>query len=86
MNSEPNHILELPLILKINDKYCHFDNETQTLRYSIENINTNNFEAYIEFQDQSAVYFNNKLLANNTVNNLGNIKINENYNVTIITT
>ena len=62
LNSEPNHILELPLILKINNKYCHFDNETKTLRYSIENMNANNFEAHIEFQEQSEVYFNNKLL------------------------
>ena len=85
LNSEPNHILELPLILKINDKYCHFDNETNTLRYSIENMTTGSFEAKIEFQEQSEVYFNNKLLENNTINNLGNIKINENYNITIIT-
>ena len=84
-NGNPNQLLELPLILKINNKHCNFDHTTNTLRYSISHTTIEDFEAYVEFQDYSEVYFNNTFLDNNTINNFGKIEINKNYNITIVT-
>ncbi len=84
-NANSNNSLELPLILSINSKYCAFDFNQNTLRYSIEQDSITSFKAFIEFQDYSEVSFNNQLLENNQVNDLGKIKINKNYEVKLIT-
>lgn len=84
-NSEISNHLELSLILKINNKDCVLDYEHSTLRYPIREDSIVDFEVFIEFQDYSTVYFNGKLLENNQFNNLGDIKINKEYSVKIIT-
>ena len=76
-NVEANNSLELPLILRINNKDCAFDYSQNTLRYTIEKDSIINFEAFIEFQDYSEVIFNNQSLKNNLINNLGEIRINK---------
>ncbi len=84
-DSEPNHLLELDLILRMNHQDCAFDKVTNTFRYSIESNVINNFEVFIEFQDYSTVHFNDLLLINNSVNNLGSIEINTDYELQITT-
>ena len=84
-NSDPNNFLELDLILRINNKDCAFDQHTNTLRYPIEDDIIENFEAFIEFQEYSEIYFKDSLLINNSINDLGNIEINKDYKLSIIT-
>lgn len=84
-DSEPNNFLELNLILKINNKDCAFDSKSNTLRYSIEYDSIENFEAFIEFQTHSEIYFQDSLLINNHINDLGTIEINKDYKIYIIT-
>lgn len=84
-NSEPNSLLELPLILRINKKDCALDYNTASLRYPISEDKIPGFEALIEFQDYSVIYFEDQLLVNNKINNLGDIEINMPYKVTVIT-
>ena len=82
---ELDHSLELPLILRINNKDCGFDLESNTLRYPIENDSIIDFSPLMEFNNNSKIYFNNELLKNQQINNLGNIKINLGYEVEIRT-
>jgi len=82
---ESNNSLELPLILRINNKDCAFDYNKNTLRYSIQEDSIISFEAFIEFQDYSEVIFSNQSLKNNLINNLGDIRINKQYEIRIIT-
>ena len=84
-NVEPNNSLDLPLILRINNRDCAFDYNQNTLRYPIKKDSISNFEAFIEFQDYSEVIFNNQSLKNNLINNLGEIRINKQYEIKIIT-
>ena len=84
-DGEPNNVLELPLILKINNKNCAFDSKSNTLRYAIEYDFIADFEALIEFQNHSKIYFKDSLLINNSINDLGSIEINKNYTIYIIT-
>jgi len=83
-NSEPNSLLELPLLLRINNKDCAFDYNTGSLRYPIAEEEISEFDALIEFQDYSVIYFEDQLLVNNKINNLGDIKINVPYKVKVI--
>ena len=84
-DSEPNSLLELPLLLRINDKDCAFDYNTSSLRYPITNDQISQFEVLIAFQDYSVIYFEDQLLVNNQINNLGEIRINRAYKVKVIT-
>ena len=84
-NSEPDSLLELSLILRINEKDCALDYNTGSLRYPISEDKIPGFEALIEFQDYSVIYFEDQLLINNKINNLGDIEINMPYKVTVIT-
>ena len=84
-NSEPDSLLELSLILRINEKDCALDYNTGSLRYPISEDKIPGFEALIEFQDYSVIYFEDQLLVNNKINNLGDIEINMPYKVTVIT-
>lgn len=84
-DSLPNEELELVLILELNGKDCFFDYSTNSLRYSIEQDSIQNFAPYVRFQDYSEIYFNNIPLTNKTINNLGKIKLKEEYSVRIIT-
>ena len=84
-NSETDSLLELLLILRINEKDCALDYNTGSLRYPISEDKIPGFEALIEFQDYSVIYFEDQLLVNNKINNLGDIEINMPYKVTVIT-
>ena len=84
-NPDPNNALELEKILRLNNKDCSFDESSNTLRYSIPSSNIKDFEVLVEFQDYSKVYFNDSLLNNNSINNFGNIEVNRDYPVLIIT-
>jgi len=84
-DAEPNSSLELPLILKINNKNCSFDSNSKTLRYPIDNESIESFGCLIEFQDYSNIYFKGSLLENNTINNLGDIEVNKDYDLLVIT-
>lgn len=82
-NAESNRELKLPTILKINNKECCFDHTENNLRYSLEIDLFNDFKPLIEFQDYSVIYFEGALLKNNSINNLGKIEINKEYEVVI---
>ena len=84
-DGEPNNFLEPNLILKINNKDCAFDSKSNTLRYSIEYDCIGDFEAFIEFQSCSKIYFRDSLLINNHMNNLGAIEVNKDYEISVIT-
>ena len=52
-DSEPSALLELPLILKFDDKDCMFDSEMNLLRYPISSDSILNFSPFTEFQESS---------------------------------
>lgn len=79
----PNDQLELALILKLNYKNCFFDKSSNTLRYPIDKDSIQNFTPHVQFQDYADISINNIRLTNKTTNNLGNVKINEEYLVEI---
>ena len=81
----PNNELELALILELNDKDCFFDQASNRLRYAIGADSIQNFTPYVRFQDYSEVAINHIPLTNNSLNNLGNIRLNETYTVQITT-
>ena len=60
-NAEPNNLLELPLILRINHKDCSFDYNQNSLRYSVAEEVIPKFEVFIEFQEYSVIFFENQL-------------------------
>ena len=84
-NAEANRELELPTILKINGKECAYDYAENSLRYPLENLIVNDFEPLIEFQKYSTIYFEGKWLKNKSLNNLGKVEINKEYEVIIET-
>lgn len=81
----PNEQLELPLIIDFNGKSCFFDDRSSSFRYSIGLDSISNFSPFVQFQEHSTIIINTIPLANNAVNNLGTIKVNEYYPVTITT-
>ena len=83
-NSEVNRELELPTILRINEKECCYDYIDNSLRFPIDNDIINDFSPLIEFQEYSNIYFEGKLLLNNSINNLGDIEINKKYEIVIL--
>jgi len=84
-DSLPNEELELALILEFNGKDCFFDQASSSLRYAIGVDSIQNFVPYVRFQDYSEVLINEIPLTNNSLNDLGTIRLNETYTVTIIT-
>lgn len=84
-NDEPNRELELQTILRINGKECCYDYIENSLRFSINRDSIIDFSPVIEFEAYSEVYFEGSILQNNRINNLGNIKINEEYEIVVVT-
>jgi spore coat protein H len=82
-NADPDRKIELPMILKINNRDCSYDFIENSLRYPIEHDITDDFTPLIEFQTYSNVYFEGIKLKNKTFNNLGTIEINKAYEVII---
>ncbi len=84
-NSEANSNLELPTIFRINGKDCCYDYTESSLRFPIEDELINDFSPFIEFQEYSTVYFEGRLLQNNSINSLGKIEINKEYKLRVET-
>lgn len=84
-NAEPNRELELQTILRINGKECCYDYIENSLRFSINRDSIIDFSPVIEFEAYSEVYFEGSILQNNKINNLRNIKINEVYEIVVVT-
>jgi hypothetical protein len=84
-DSFPNEDLELPLILALNDKDCFFDYESNSFRFSIGEDSIENFSPFIEFQEHSSIFIDDVPLTNNAINNLGTIKTQKSYKVSITT-
>ncbi len=84
-NAEADQYLYLPTILKLNGKECVYDAETNTLHYSISSDSVENFTPYVEFQDYSILCFENIILSNKRMNNLGTVRINHEYDITVET-
>lgn len=81
----PDEQLELPLILGLDHRACFYDASSNSLRYTIERDSVVNFMPHVTFQEYASVEWENKLLNNQTTNNLGTVRVGEVYNVTIIT-
>jgi hypothetical protein len=84
-DSLPNNQLELALILELNGKDCFFDKSSNSLRYSIEDDSIQNFRPYVRFQEYSEITVNKVSLTNKTTNDLGTVRINEEYKVQVST-
>lgn len=84
-DAEANRELELPTILRINNKECSYDFTQNSLRYPIENDIINDFEPFIEFQEYSNVYFEGQLLKNSSINSFGKVEINKEYEIIVQT-
>ena len=83
-NAEANNDLELPTILRINDKESVYDYTENSLRFPINNDIVNDFSPFITFQEYSTVYFEGEELINNSINHFGAIEINKEYAVRIV--
>ncbi|MFT5185051.1 MAG: spore coat protein H [Flavobacteriales bacterium] len=77
--------MELPTILRINQKECCYDHTRNSLRFPIEHSTVVDFSPFIEHQDYSTIYFDGKLLVNGEFNNLGTVETNKEYTVIIET-
>lgn len=85
LSTQPNAALELALLLNFNDKACFLDVHSNSLRYSIMSDSIVNFSPSVSFKETSTITINGKPLVNNAINNLGTIKINKQYPVSITT-
>ena len=83
-DAEINDSLDIPFILKLNNKICCYDSETNSLRCTIEESEKKDYNPLVEFQTYAAIQFNGQSLANNEINHLGTIKTDTTYNLTIV--
>ncbi len=79
-----NDNFELPLILNLNGKDCAYDHDTKTLKFSVHPDSLNNYSPFTKFQDYSTIKFNNKILANHSVNSFGNVELHKTYPLEIV--
>lgn len=84
-DADVNRYLELPTILRMNGKECCYDHVEKSLRFPIAQNAVSEFSPFIEFQEYSTVYFEESVLNNKSINNLGNIEINKEYSIKIET-
>ena len=84
-DNNANASFELALILKLNDKNCVYDSETKTLKYSLSASSLSQFSPLVEFQTYSEIKFNGSSLVNKTINNLGDVELNKEYNLMVTT-
>ena len=82
-DSEPSLDLQLPLILKFDHVNCSYDAETEMLRYYLPQDSLSNFSPFIEFQENSELFFNTRKVENNKLNPLGLVQINQAYQIEI---
>ncbi len=79
---KPSKEFTLPLLLSFDDVSCKLDSKTSSLRYSRGIDSTSSFLPYVEFQEETEVYFDGKKLKNNQRNDLGVVAVNRPYTVT----
>ncbi|HOY38085.1 MAG: CotH kinase family protein [Bacteroidales bacterium] len=82
---QPDNSLELSTILRFNGKDCVFDSGRNLLRYPVNADSIVHFEPFTEFQDYSEIYFANRQLSRNTINNIGTVHINQEYPIIVKT-
>lgn len=81
-----NSNFELDLILSLNGNKCFLDSQSGTLKYSLSSDNLDDFSPFTVFESGSQISFEGQELANNKINNLGNVILNKPYNLTVKTT
>lgn len=57
---KPDKEFTLPLLLNFDDVSCKLDSKTSSLRYSRGIDSTSGFLPYVEFQEETEVYFDGK--------------------------
>jgi len=82
-DAEIDERFNLPLLLSLNGKECAYDHQKARLRYSIEDVQMEEFSPFIEFQEYSSISFEGKLLKNGVVNHLGFIALNKDYKIKV---
>ena len=80
-NNDASTNLNLPLLLRFNGKDCFFDSESDVLKYSLDEPSSMDFSPLVAFGPNTAVNFNGVDLINNSANNLGNITLNNPYDI-----
>jgi spore coat protein H len=80
-NANANFVL--PLIFKLNSKNCVYDSETKTLKYSLDANSLTQFSPLVEFQEYSEIKLNGVSLVNKTINNIGDVELYKEYNLTV---
>ncbi len=81
----PDEQLELPRILAFNHKHCFFDVNSNSFSFAIPEDSMVNFSPFVQFQEHSSILINDITLTNNSVNNLGTIRIKNTYSISITT-
>ncbi|MGB0850542.1 MAG: hypothetical protein ACPGTP_04800, partial [Bacteroidia bacterium] len=82
-DASPDSDFELPTLLRLNKKECFYDHSSKSLRYPIQLDSIPDFTAWVEFQEYSEVTFSGLALENKSQNNLGTIKTNTEYSLSI---
>lgn len=80
-----NENFELPMILHLNGVPCSFDQESNTFKFSIAAEELTDFSPLVEFNASSSVTFESEELANKSINKIGNLSLNQDYELTIET-
>jgi hypothetical protein len=81
-DTAPDDELNLPVLLKLDDKSCFFDAPQNMLRYSLTE-DLPDFSPLVEHNPNSVLTFNGKTLNNNKINFLGEIETGKAYPLTI---
>ncbi|HKJ80005.1 MAG TPA: CotH kinase family protein, partial [Prolixibacteraceae bacterium] len=80
--TDPNDMLQLPVLLKLDGRECFFDAQFNMLRYAFSK-DSSGFSPKVEFANESQVYFEGKRLGNNQINNFGTVEVGTPYQLTI---
>jgi hypothetical protein len=80
----PDDLLELPALLKLDSNLCFYDAGQNMLRYSLF-TDSLRFSPFVEHSPNAVLFFEDEKLENKTINNFGEVKIGESYNLRIET-
>jgi spore coat protein H len=84
-NNIADYNLELPTVLKLNGKECSVDYYAACLRFSLPDTVISEFQPFVEFQQYSEIFFEGIQLENQTVNDLGEVRVNREYEIEVLT-
>lgn len=79
----PDENYSFPLLLRLDEKDCFMEFTMGILKYSINEDALQDYQPFVEFQEGSEVIFADRLLINNTRNNLGELSLNHPYELSI---